>query len=556
MRGGKIMKKLFICLSALAITAVGCNKADIETTKTETPDVQKGNVVYLSANLPAFVDTKASVDADGTFAWEDKDVISVLCKEDGGSSFHYIDFKYDASTDKFACDLSNAYYLDKDKNPVYGSFTVATAAEVASQSIPFAYYPAQMVVTTNVNYDKIGKLFKMEGSLANDGSINFVHKSSLLKLDYANVPSIANYVKVRNGSSENVIVRLNGATGSVNTMVPVTPTGSSQTISIELCMENGTVLLTKNKTANVAAGTLYKAPAITINPDVYLISDLTSWTYGEALKMAGTGATRTATLVGNLNKYYRYLVDFGTVQVNMGPATNESESLNETFVIDSDANKASKLTAYGAYDFSFDFVTAKNIVSASATSPQIYLTGSFQTPTAWALNNDTPMTMVNDREGYLVMNVAAGSTFKAYTNPYWKSAFPADNVVLSAANYYLLVADAAAGTLQGVYANATESTATSMTLKGSFDGWSGGLAMTQIESTPFWYIDVNWDINVEFKFVKPGDSGDVWMAYGDGSYATYSSSQGWNNGNISVSGGKYRIIASENDGRFAILDMN
>lgn len=546
------MKKFYFCIAALAIAAIGCNKVEEETsTTTPAEQPQKENVVYLSANLPEFVDSKATISDAGAFAWEDGDVISVLCKRAEDNQFWYVDFTYDASEGKFARDMATACAFKSGSSgieQVNGTFTVATATEMASQTEPFAIYPAQMVATSNVNYDKIGKLFKMEGSLETDGSINFVHKSSLLKLNYENVPSIAKSVKVINGS-EAVIARLNNATGSVSMMVPVTPTGSSQTIRIELCTEDNTVLVLKNKTANIAAGTLYMAPTITINPDVYLISDLTSWTYGDALKMSGTGTTKTATLVGNANKYYRYVVDFGEAQVNMGPATDGSASMSETFTT---VASASKLTAYGVYDFSFDFVTAQNTVAASATDPQIYLTGSFQTPDTWQLNKDTALTMVNAKEGYLVMDVAANTELKAYTNPYWGSAFPSANVKLDLANYYLFVADAAAGTLQGVFANATASSSPSMTLNGSFNGWAGE-PMAQIGSTPFWFIDVDWDSTTEFKFVK---NGDTWMAYGDGSYATSSASQGWSSGNIQVAAGKYRIIASENDGRFAILDMN
>lgn len=546
------MKKFYFCIAALAIAAIGCNKVEEETsTTTPVEQPQKENVVYLSANLPEFVDSKATISDAGAFAWEDGDVISVLCKRAEDNQFWYVDFTYDASEGKFARDMATACSFKSGSSgieQVNGTFTVATATEMASQTAPFAIYPAQMVATSNVNYDRLGKLFKMEGSLETDGSINFVHKSSLLKLNYENVPSIAKTVKVVNGS-EAVIARLNDATGSVSMMVPVTPTGSSQTIRIELCTEDNTVLVLKNKTANIAAGTLYKAPTITINPDVYLISDLTDWDYTKALKMSGAGTTKTATLVGNANKYYRYVVDFGAAQVNMSPATDGSASMDETFTA---AANASKLTAYGVYDFSFDFVTAQNTVTASATTPQIYLTGSFQTPDTWQLNRDTALTMVNAKEGYLVMDVAAGTELKAYTNPYWGSAFPSANVKLDLANYYLFVADAAAGTLQGVYANATSSSAASMTLNGSFNGWAGE-PMAQIGSTPFWSIDVDWDTTTEFKFVKEGSD---WLAYGDGSYATSRASQDWNNGNIRVTAGKYRIIASENDGRFAILDMN
>ena len=300
------MKKIYLFLAAISMALVACNKAEVETVSEtpETPAIQKANMVYIGANLPEFVgETKATVGTDGIFAWEDGDRVSVLCKKTSNGALYHIDFTYDATEGKFGCDLTTAKAIVfPGPSVVDGPFTLATNEEAVAESVPFAYYPAMNVPSSGVYHDVIGERFKMTGTLENDG-IHFVHNSALIKLDYTNVPSIAEKIRVTN--SEGVVTAILNAKGNVSTMIPVTPSGSSETITFELLTDTDAVLVSKSKTANIVAGTLYKTPTIPINPDVYLISDLTSWTYGDALLMSGSGSTRTATLVGNVSKYYR-----------------------------------------------------------------------------------------------------------------------------------------------------------------------------------------------------------------------------------------------------------
>lgn len=448
-----IMKKIYLLLAALAVAATACNKAEIDTETpeaSETPAVQKTNMVYIGANLPEFVDndTKATVDADyGTFAWENGDVISVLCKRAEDNQFWYVDFTYDASEGKFARDMATACSFKSGSSgieQVNGTFTVATATEMASQTAPFAIYPAQMVATSNVNYDRLGKLFKMEGSLETDGSINFVHKSALIKLEYTDVPSIAKKIIVTNGT-EVVTALLNNATGNVKTMIPVTPTGSELQLNIELCAEDGT-LIAKKKTANLVAGKLYKAPAITINPTVYLASSMTGWDTDNAYKnapMTKSGDTYTLDLQSMGSQYAKVFVEYPSGKVvRMGPGVADDANFSKQYVVD--ATHATKLDEMGAYNFSYNNVTGQMTIVKSGDIGAFYFYGVQNT---WGLDTAIPLT---NNSGMFMWEGVVGGDFKFLYNKYAYSSLGGDaynwlgadknNISTTADNYYLMFA--------------------------------------------------------------------------------------------------------------------
>lgn len=546
-----IMKKSFYIITAFAFAFSACSKEVAPAEDNVVSGETTGNQITYTLTARFSDETKVTTTSAGVFSWEAEETIAVW----DTVSESFINFTYSGSASSSA-----TFSASLDANTDY-NFTMA-------------YYPSSVVnkvdgaykVTFPYNYDLSSTSPKPILASKVDGtSITFHQLSSLVHVRITDIPSIASSVILRGNGiqgtvtvdpddyslsgltySHNEINLNNPAGGDGDFFIPVIPGTYKLGLDIySLAVSNYLYIKSGSGNKTLAQNQLINMKPITINPTVYLISDLTSWTAAEACVMNGTGTSRTATLAGNTDKYYRYVVDYGTAQINMGPATDGSTSTSEVFVVGS---TASKLTAYGNYNFSFDYTDGSNSVSVNPASPVIYLTGSFQTPTTWALNNDTPLTMVNAKEGYLAMNVAANSSFKAYTNPYWGSAFPGDNVNLATANWYLFVGNAEAGTLQGVFANADASTASTMTLNGSFNGWSG-LNMIHIDSTPFWYADVDWDAQTEFRFVADGN----WLSYGDGSYATPSASQDWNGNNIRVVTGKYRIIASEKDGRFAIL---
>ena len=575
------MKKIvYIITAVLALTY--CTKEVAEVKDQMTENTSETTVVeeseeFTTVTFKATLETsgagansamaRGSVETTGEFTWSGTDEIAVW-----------------TSSQKRIATATNISGSSAEFTFTLGAGeTIATGAIVV---YPASLLTAENIVTFPASYsaENAAKSNLALAAEVGGNTLQFKYLGGVIEATITDIPSIATAIEVTSNEVLTGAHTVSFSAGdpvivpsSAAKKVTVTPVGGSNTIVLPLpTAANGqtitytvkysdNVLFTKTATKNVARGDYFKMRNLTINPTVRMVGSLTSWdtpaNYENAV-LTGSGTSRSIVMTSNGDEtFYYYLVEYpgnGTpVSYEMRPSADQSItalSANET-MSKNDSSNSSKVNAYGRYTFTFDYTTGVNrVTTASSSDIAIYLVGSFQSPTQWSLNNDTPLTMVNSWEGYKVMDVAANSTFKAYTNPFWGSAFPGSDVKLETANYYLMVANAQATTLKGVYANATSSSASSMTLKGNFDSWGSGLAMTRIDSSPFWYVDVDWhDTGRQFKFVK---NGSTWMAYGDGSYATSSASQGWTDGNISVAAGKYRIIASENDGRFAILDKN
>lgn len=543
------MKKYAYILAACA-ALVACAKEAVQE-EFVNPSESNVNTVTFKATIEA--PTKGTVANNGAFTWNDTDEIAVWTSAQKRTATAT---SISGSTAEFTFTLGAGETIPSGAIVVYPASLLTAAGTV---TFPTEYTAADAAKSN------LALAAKVDGS-----ALGFKYLGGVIEATITDVPAFATAIEVTSTSvlTGEHTVSFTGAyptmaSSSTAKKVTVTPAGGSNTIVLPLptaangqaitfaVKKSDTELFSRTATKDVARGAYFKMANLTINPTVYIIANFTDWDYNNAYAMTGVGTTKSATLVSGVDKYYRYVVDFGSAQVDMGPSSDGSTALSETFVA---ATNASKITTYGCYDFTFDYTTNQNSLSASATKPQIYLTGSFQA-SAWNLNNDTPLTMVNDAEGYKVMNVAAGTSFKAYTNAFWNTAFPSDDVVLGSANYYIIIANGEKETVQGVYADATSSSASSMTLKGSFDGWGAGLTMTKIDSSPFWYVDVDWASETQFKFVK---NGSTWMANGKNCYTSVSIT--WSgDGNVILPAGKYRIIGSENqdgNGSFAILSLD
>lgn len=543
------MKKYAYILAACA-ALVACAK---EAVQEEFVNPSESNVNTVTFKATIETPTKGTVANNGAFTWNDTDEIAVWTSAQKRTATAT---SISGSTAEFTFTLGEGETISDGAIVVYPANLLTANATV---TFPTAYTAAEAAASN------LALAAEVDGS-----NLAFKYLGGVIEATITDVPSIASAIEVTSTSvltGDHTVTFSAGvpsmATSSTAKTVTVTPTAGSNTIVLPLptsannqgitfaVKQSSTELYSRTATKDVARAAYFKMSDLTINPDVYIIADFTDWTYSSACTLTGSGTTRSATLVSGNDKYYRYVLDFGSVQVDMGPSSDGSTSLSESFVTSSNA---SKISSYGCYDFTFDYTTNLNSVSASATNPQIYLTGSFQA-SAWSLNSDTPLTMVNEAEGYKVMDISASSSLKAYTNPFWNAAFPSGNLGLDTANYYIIVANASSETLQGVYADATSSSASSMVVKGDFDSWGDGLSMTQVDASPFWYVDVDWDSETQFKFVKDSST---WMANGGSYYSSVSIS--WSgDGNVIVPSGKYRIIGSENQdtyGSFAILSLD
>ena len=256
------MKKYISILAIFAVAAIACNKVEPQAVE-ETPEVVSGtNTVSFRANLPAFgVESKATISNAGDFAWEEGDHIYVLAHSNNDSYWH-VAFAYDTATGQFTCNFPATNYYVGTGNVTLDR--VATADEAANKSEAFALYPDPQGLYTQVDYGEIQKKFNMEGSLNATGEIVFEHKSAMVNVHIANVPSIASYFTVAGGAETVKVDNLNGI-AAINKAVPVTPTGSDSDIVIALYDSSDNVIVSKKKSnKTLVAGTLYDTPVITL----------------------------------------------------------------------------------------------------------------------------------------------------------------------------------------------------------------------------------------------------------------------------------------------------
>ena len=579
------MKKI-ICIITAALALACCTKevANFDSQSIDDPSnevITEGTkTVTFTAKLevpeaPAHI-SRGTVATTGAFTWSDTDEIAVWTSSQKRTATAT---NISGSTADFTFTLEGSETISTGAIVVYPA-SLLTAAGVVTY--PTAYSAAEAAKSNLALAAEVG------GS-----TLSFKYLGAVIEATITDVPSIADAIEVTSTAvltGAHTISFSEGvpsmATSSTAKTVTITPAAGSNTIVLPLPTAandadetndqsitytvkfSSDELFTKTASKDIDRGEYFKMSDLTINPTVRFVGSLTSWdtpaNYADAI-LTGASSSRSVTMTANGSEnYYYYLVEYpgngSAVSYEMRPSSDQSTaalSASET-MYKNDSNYSSKVNAYGRYTFTFDYTTATNAVTlASSSDIAIYLVGSFQSPTSWALNEDTPLTMVNDHEGYKVMDVSASSSFKAYTNPFWGSAFPAADVTLDEANYYIMIANANACTLQGVYANGTSSEAASMVIKGTFNSWGDGLSMTQIDSSPFWYVDVNWGSETQFKFFKDGDT---WMANGSGSFVSSGVSQTWSgDGNIIVPAGKYRIIGSEYQnvyGSFAILALD
>ena len=228
------MKKFFTVLAVAAIV-VACSK---ETESFYKPN--SGDQMIIRASIPEMTDiTKAT--ADGSFSWADGDEIAVPVE--GG----FVVFVYQAAKTAFTYTPSGSEVFISGK--VY---------------YPASSRPSGSYSTSFASTDAARAGFKMEADYtAGATSLSFAHKSSLIKLNFDNVPSFATSVRVKAGDDVVATVALSTPGSIVEVKVPVTPDGE-KSYSFAL-MEGEHVIKEVSKTATLTAGTYYTTPDISVN---------------------------------------------------------------------------------------------------------------------------------------------------------------------------------------------------------------------------------------------------------------------------------------------------
>lgn len=291
------MKKYLSLIAFFAVAAIACNKVDEpQISDQENELVANTNLVSFSVNLPDFVntDTKASISDAGAFSWAENDAIFVLCCKEDDNTFHQVPFVYNTTNGKFECSFpaSVTYPGGSSTITINGITRVATPEEATADGRPIAVYPDPLALVTEPTYSNAQKFFKMEGSLnSTTGEIDFEHKSALVNVHIANVPSFASYFTV-SGGTELVTVHFSGETpAEVNKTVPITPTGSASDIIITLYDTADNVIISKRKSGKtLVAGHLYDTPQIKVGRVLKFTCEDTSWT-GQAVHVWEVGGS-------------------------------------------------------------------------------------------------------------------------------------------------------------------------------------------------------------------------------------------------------------------------
>ena len=264
----------------------GCTK---ETSTVENASNDNGGrIVTLSAKLPQF--TKAIVD-DTQFTWTAGDKIAVP-----------------------ATGITGGYAIFENSTEDVNKFTYELQDGEALAS-GTAIYPAG--ATENYSFETIAdaqKGFRMEADFVagETTSLDFEHKSALVKLTFTNVPSFATNLKVSDGSN-NTICTVSIGSGEIDeevTFYAPLPAATKATFAL---MENENILASKNTKGEIETGSYYAPAAIAVNPYLVLENAVASSEYKLGLQ--------TRDVAGDDNKSSTYGEWYGnqaTIAINGG----------------------------------------------------------------------------------------------------------------------------------------------------------------------------------------------------------------------------------------------
>lgn len=271
-----VMKKTLIVIIA-AVATIACTK-EANNQDNLTPE---GGLLSFEATVSSFVDneTKASIAVNGsgvitgTFSWSEGDQIAFPVT----GSPEYVALTYNTENGKFEGKMDNSQSIDRSRK---------------------LYYPASRVIGTPYSTDftsiddaKAG--FKMSADVPESLSskITLEHESALVHVQFTNMPDFADQLVVNDGSSDVATISTEGASGTINFYVPITPDGS-KTYSFTLKDTAGNTIKSATKTKTLSAGNYYNTPSIAINKYIVLENASTTDNYQLGLQKR-TGASYT-----------------------------------------------------------------------------------------------------------------------------------------------------------------------------------------------------------------------------------------------------------------------
>ena len=526
------MKK-YIFILAAAAAVVACKK--------EQPVQQpvEGKTIEFTATVEAPV--KGLVATGGAFTWEAGDVAAVYTE--------------------------NGVKLDLAISNISGATATFTAtvpdgdavAEGAIVVYPASIYGASGKVTFPASYTD-GKGLQGPALVAKvaSGNLAFKYLTGAISISISDVPAIATSVSVKTRDAADVAdvvctgtydVDFSGTNPALSN-----PTGTGSAISITGISEgansfvlpilageqkvklavkyNEDVLLEKAVILTATRNYYAAMPALSINPEVYIVADRIGWNTNDApvASLSGTVASAELPVLGK--RYFRAIVKYGNVEVNYGLETaDQPAAASGNLKVGYD--NAVYVEYSGMYDITFDYITGAYTLAKKATSP-LYMIGVNGT---WAFDSSTNGFSTIENTNLLYWKgTSTTNNFKVYEkgitdyNAYVYGASATGNW------FGTFNADTAGGQDCGMEANAegvavfdfrgtthtwgkTADNATSVSIRGDFaaadaDDWqaSGEISFEEaVAGTGIWHKNLTLDAPAQLKFVVNGND---W--FGDG----------------------------------------
>lgn len=559
------MKKYLLMIAAASVL-FACAKENIQD------DATPGNGQYAEGNISFVVDVesasdvKATISSSDNFAWEDSDRAAVYTSE--GTKVVLTPSGISGGVATFTGDVPSG----------------ETVAEGAIVVYPAAFLTGPSTVTFPDSYTTNGQGTVLAAKVASDRKLNFKYLAATMKATITDVPSIATSITVTStavltgaysidfsgdtpaistSSSAKTITFTSPSEGNNVLVVPIPTTGSAQTITYSVKYnESDLFIKSTNKTLN--RNTYMSMAALTIEPSVYLVSDMTSWADGEKVEMSLTGTNASFTINAIGGKHWRPIVVYPTGFWAFYGFTGSDSSLTSGTFNDVTSIPDGKMSALvnasaGNYTLSFNYVTGVYSSSSTGTIGD-FVIGDSSFGNRQNMNKLTSTLAYNVRQ----WGNGGGTLYAYYNNDY--AASQGGYYYVSSENYYLWVYNFSTNTLTATWFDYNSAKSWGVVnLYGSFDSWKsidsgGGLPFTNITGTPAWFLDVDWDSETTFRFnglsitSMPYDDARGYLS----SYiptVTKIDNDGYGNTNFKVAAGKYTIVFYENQ-KWTILNRD
>lgn len=567
------MKK-YIYILAAAAAFVGCAKEVTPTEETQNQQPETGvKTVTFTASIEG--ETKGTLDSKGKFTWiEDSDEVAVWTNLGKKMA---VAKKVSGGSAEFTFTLGEGESIAEGAILVYPAYrlTAATTVDFTPKVFNTADAPAaEPILAAKLGSDRTELNFKYVCATAQvtitdvpkaSGRIRFhlgggnLGGNSVIGFTSEGVPSYTS------SGSDNTTAFFT-SWGSKTIIVPLEGTGD---LTFGFDLKEGTdsnaEFFSKSTGLTVQRNSYFKMASLTINPEVYFVSDFVGWsTDANNVTMEKSGNDYSISLQSIGNQKFGIVVKYPSgYSVQMGPSTNELTTLENVSYIET-TNKH-KLSDWGAYTFTFNPVSGLMNVTQDATKPTLYF-GLTSDGTNWVLDKSKELTWINDVWAYITPIFYGKST--VYYNPYAQSMLGGTNETLDGTelpsmgenNTYVLLINIPNSYyyLQYLGSANNDQNKDHMYIKGTFNDWAVQEMTRDANYKRVWTTTITVsDDNSEFGFCETAAGGNWWgnTLVNSGYYNTSGAENGSGSGNATIDSGTHFIILHDNSGNKVYIKL-